>query len=92
MQSDTIAKIYEQLKNNLLYFFDKDNDYPVKFFQWVAELSTKNKIISENKRIKDREMVRRRRSEVYWIDFGVKLSSDQMDIIDKTVMLLCKPK
>lgn len=71
-----ITKIYEQLKNNLLYFFDKGNDYPVRFFQWVTEVSTKNKIILENKRIKDREMARRRRSEVYWIDFGVNVGSE----------------
>ncbi|HBE78675.1 MAG TPA: hypothetical protein DDW65_13005, partial [Firmicutes bacterium] len=50
------------------------------FAKWTLEIATKNKIIYENKVNKtDKEMARRRRGQVYWIDFGKNIGSEFND-------------
>jgi len=75
--------ILNKIKKNLMYFFNKkyadDRKYPINFLKWVLEVTIKNKIIHSNKSSKDKEMVRRRRSRVYWIDFGKNIGSEFND-------------
>lgn len=82
--SDELDKIYQQIKQNLLYFDGKsianDNNYPLNFFKWVLELTQKNKYIYNKKAIKDDcETIRRRRQYVYWVDFGKNVGSEIND-------------
>lgn len=77
--SQKLDSIYKNLKNDLLYFHGKDNDYAESMLSWFAEVSIKNKMIHRFKNIKekkDKEMARRRRSSVYFIDFGVNVGSE----------------
>lgn len=69
---------YAALKQNLLYFHDKDPEYAENMMRWFQEVSIKNKMIHLNKRPpkKDKEMVRRRRKNVYYIDYGVNVGSE----------------
>jgi len=77
---DKIDNILEKIRDNLTYFYNKkfadDNNYPLNYLKWVLEVIIKNKIIHSNKSSKDKEMVRRRRSRVYWIDFGKNIGSE----------------
>ena len=72
--------IHDKIKNNLSYFWNKkyasDDDYGVNYSKWVHEVTIKNKIIHQNKNSTDKEMARRRRGEVYWIDFGKNIGSE----------------
>lgn len=78
-----IQNIWNKIKNNLLYFLDKsyadDDNYPINFLKWILEVTIKNRIIHSNKTSKDKEMVRRRRSRIYWIDFGKNIGSEFND-------------
>lgn len=74
--NEIIEKNLNITKDELEYFFLKNPDFAIKFSQWVLESTVKNKIISMNKNQKDKEMARRRRSRVYWIDFGVNIGSE----------------
>lgn len=80
---DRLDRLYNDIKNNLLYFYKKvfgdDDSYPINFLKWVKEITIKNKIIHMNKSLKDKEMSRRRRSHVYWIDFGRNIGSEFND-------------
>ena len=79
-----LDQIWSSIKNNLIFFFGKkyanDDNYSINFARWTLEVTTKNKIIYENKVNKtDKEMARRRRGQVYWIDFGKNIGSEFND-------------
>ena len=75
--NDELDSIFTNLKNELLYFHDKDPEYAKAMMDWFKEVSTKNKIIHTSKEEnRDKEMARRRRSKVYYIDFGVNVGSE----------------
>jgi mRNA-degrading endonuclease toxin of MazEF toxin-antitoxin module len=77
--SDKIDSAFASLKQELLYFHDKDPEYAKKMAEWFNEVGVKNKIIhhfKNNASKPDKEMVRRRRSRVYYIDFGVNVGSE----------------
>lgn len=62
-----------------MYFHDKDPEYAEKMVNWFNEVSIKNHLIHlfrNDKSKNDKEMVRRRRSRVYYIDFGVNVGSE----------------
>lgn len=67
--------------DNLKYFIGKTvgntTDYETQSLNWLSEISTKNRIIHEGKALgKDKETIGRKRSFVYWIDFGVNVGSE----------------
>ncbi|MGN7300328.1 type II toxin-antitoxin system PemK/MazF family toxin [Ferdinandcohnia sp. SAFN-114] len=77
--SDTIDSAFAALKQDLMYFYDKDPEYAKKMVEWFHEMGVKNKIIhsfKNNVSKPDKEMARRRRSKVYYIDFGVNVGSE----------------
>src|SRR5690625_1156116 len=60
-----------------MYFHDKDLEYAETMVDWLFEIGIKNKIIHEFKNEKrDKEKVQRRRTEVFWMDFGVNIGSE----------------
>jgi len=77
--SDKIDTVFAALKPELMYFHDKDPEYAEKMVDWFLEVAIKNHIIHRYKNDpskKDKEMVRRRRARVYYIDFGVNVGSE----------------
>jgi uncharacterized protein YifN (PemK superfamily) len=77
--SDKIDSAFAALKQDLLYFHDKDPEYAQKMVEWFHEVGVKNKIIhmfKNNASKADKEMARRRRSRVYYIDLGVNVGSE----------------
>jgi len=77
--SDKIDTVFAALKQELMYFHDKDPEYASKMVDWFLEVATKNHIIHRHKNDpskRDKEMARRRRSRVYYIDFGVNVGSE----------------
>lgn len=74
-----LDNIFTQLKSKIMYFHNKDEVYGESMMQWFKEVSIKNQIIhifKSNKQKKDKEMVRRRRSKVYYVDLGVNVGSE----------------
>lgn len=70
---------FKKLKEQLLYFHNKDYEYAESMMDWFNEVATKNRIIhsfKNNTSKSDKEMARRRRSKVYYIDFGVNVGSE----------------
>ncbi|MCM3165101.1 type II toxin-antitoxin system PemK/MazF family toxin [Metabacillus litoralis] len=77
--SDKIDTAFTALKKEMMYFYDKDPEYAGKMADWFYEVGVKNKLIHlfrNNANKSDKEMVRRRRSRVYYIDFGVNVGSE----------------
>ncbi|WP_050613368.1 type II toxin-antitoxin system PemK/MazF family toxin [Bacillus testis] len=77
--SKKIDDAFRKLKSEIMYFYDEDMVYGEDLTNWLLEIGIKNKIIhlfKNNPPKRDKEMVRRRRSEVYWVDFGVNIGSE----------------
>lgn len=69
----------KHLRSQILYFKDKDPEYAKAMSSWLAEYATKNRVIHHAKHAedrKDKEIVRRRRSEVFFVDLGVGIGSE----------------
>lgn len=72
-----IDSVLAVLKQELLYFHDKDPVYAEQMVKWFQEVGVKNKHIHASKSSKrDKEMGRRRRGNVFYIDFGVNVGSE----------------
>lgn len=76
---EKLDEIYSKIKSELHYFYNKDTEYAINFFKWIYEVTIKNRIINSAKCTRDKEMVRRRRGQVYWIDFGKNIGSEFND-------------
>ena len=74
-----IAQNLEATKEVISYHFARKPKHAIRYSEWVYEVGVKNKIIDLNKSVKDKEMARRRRSRVYWMDFGVNVGSEFND-------------
>lgn len=78
-----IDNLLKKIRANIIYFYNKkiadDENYSINYLKWILEVTIKNKIIHSSKSSKDKEMVRRRRSRVYWIDFGKNIGSEFND-------------
>lgn len=77
--SKKIDFAFGKLKNEIMYFHDKDLQFAEDLTDWLLEVGVKNKIIhlfKNNNGKADKEMSRRRRQSVYWIDFGVNIGSE----------------
>lgn len=81
--SDDLDVIWVKLKQNLLFFdgknFANDQAYSINFLKWIYEITEKNKYIHLKKKVKDLETIRRRRQNVYWLDFGKNIGSEFND-------------
>jgi len=77
--SEDLDTVFKELKKELLYFHNKDNDYGESMMEWFKESAIKNRVIhsfKNNPKKHDKEMARRRRSNVYYIDLGVNVGSE----------------
>lgn len=78
-----IKRLLSRVENKLHFFIGKNyanrDNYPIDFCKWTEEVTVKNRIIYENKGYKDREKARRRRGQVFWIDFGMNIGSEFND-------------
>lgn len=75
-----LNKIFSNVVSNLVFFNEKkyssDDNYPENYSKWVNEVTIKNKIICNRKNV---ELQRRRRSRVFWMDFGKNVGSEFND-------------
>lgn len=80
---DNINSCLENIKSRISFFINKvfanDENYVINFLNWTKEVITKNTIIYQNRSNNDKEMQRRRRGRIYWIDFGKNIGSEFND-------------
>lgn len=62
-----------ETKKYLMKFFNKEEKYAVSMAFWFSEVAIKNKLIFFSRK---KELINRRRSGVYFVDFGVNVGSE----------------
>lgn len=68
-----LTHIQNNIKKELMYFFDKDQEYAIKLLKWQLEVVVKNSLIHSNSK---RERADKDRKRVYWVDYGVNIGSE----------------
>ena len=81
--ADRIRKNLIEIKDKIICFFPNYSCYAINLLNWYSEQITKNKIIFNSKKNDDNikknknvEFVRRKRTEVYWSQFGENVGSE----------------